>query len=167
MGRLVIDQRALDVFKFSPAGPIMSALRDVGNQVRNEAVRNCPRDTGQAAASIEVTQGHVNGVIITRIGSPKKYVLYINQGTGIYGPRHTPIRPVSKKALRFKPGRKMGPLPAGKRGTSPEKRGAWVFAASSKGTPPRPFLIEALKRVSPWPVRDYGGQNPAVTPQEI
>lgn len=157
MGYMRTNQSELNQLLFSPSGQVMSELRDVGNAVRNEAVRRVRRDTGASAASITVIQDVDHGVIRTRIGSSLHYFIYQELGTGIYGPKKRRITPVQARALRFKPGRARAALPRGKRGTSPEKRGGWVFAASVKGTPPTHALTDALKIVSPWPVHDFSG----------
>ena len=135
------------------SGPVVRHIDDITQAVRNESARNVKRDTGALAASLEPTVNVYGKLVVGRVGTPLEYARYIHEGTGIYGPKHTPIRPVTAKALRFKPGRMIGPLPAGKAGTSPEDRGGFVFARSVKGIPPHPFLIEALERVSPYPVR--------------
>lgn len=148
-----INAEAVDALLRGRSGPVVRHVEDICNQVRNEAVRNVKRDTGALAASIESTVNVYGRLIVGRVGSSLHYARYIHEGTGIYGPKKEPIRPVTAKALRFKPGRMIGPLPAGKVGTSPEKRGDWIFAASVRGVPPHPFLVEAFERVCPYPVR--------------
>ena len=152
MSRLVINRTEYNRFLYSPAGGVMAAFRDQGNAVRNHAARNTPVDTGQHRASIEVTQARVGSTIVTRVGSPLQTFVYLEKGTGIYGPKHARIKPVSKKVLRFQPGRKKGPSRRGRRGTSPEKRGGWVYAKSVKGSPGHHMLVNALKEVTPYPV---------------
>lgn len=155
MSELKINQSAYNRFLYSPGGEIMTALRDIGNKVRNEAARNTPVDTGVHRASIEVTQHREGPLIRTSIGSRMPTFIYLEVGTGIYGPKHKRIYPVSKKVLRFKSGRGVNPLPAGKRGTSPEKRGGWVFARSVKGSPAHHMLVNALISQTDWPVYEH------------
>lgn len=152
MSRLVIHRQEMAAFLYSPAGPVMRGLRDIGNAVRNDAARNTKVDTGQHRASLEVTQARVGSLILTRIGSPLQTYIYLEIGTGIYGPKHRRIRPVSKKVLRFKPGRVKGPTGRGRRGTSPERRGGWVYAKSVAGIPGGHMLVNALRNKTPWPV---------------
>jgi hypothetical protein len=152
MSRLVTNRAEYQAFFYSPSGPVMTAFRDEGNLVRNEAARNTPVDTGQHRASLEVTQARVGNYIVTRVGSPLDTFIYLEKGTGLFGPKGQVIRPVSKKVLRFKAGRFIGPLPRGQRGRSPEKRGGWIFAKYVKGSPRHDMLVNALKDMTPYPV---------------
>ncbi len=148
-----VNQAVVDELLRGRSGPVVRHIEEIVQAVRSEAVRNVKRDTGALAASIEATVNVYGRLVVGRVGTPLFYARYLHEGTGIYGPKHRPIYPVSAKVLRFKPGRMMGPLPAGKAGTSPENRGAWVFARSVKGVPPHPFLVEAFERACPYPIR--------------
>lgn len=115
----------------------------VGRRVVNAAKMNCPVDEGRLRSSIshQVTvRPHSASV---RIGSPLAYARYRHEGTGLYGPKHHKIVPVTAKALKFRAGRMIGPLPKGKKHPAKGKRD-WVFAASVKGTPGSPFLTDGL-----------------------
>lgn len=108
----------------------------VGQRVQNAARKRAPVDEGTLRNSIE----YVVEVAGTRthivIGSPLPYARYIHEGTGIYGPKGTPIVPVTRKALKFQV-----------KGATGRRRGAdarWVFAKSVKGIEPNPFLVDAL-----------------------
>lgn len=152
-----VNQAVVDELLRGGTGPVVRHVDDLTQQVRNEAVRNVKRDTGALAGSLEPTVNVYGSVVVGRVGTALEYARYLHEGTGIYGPKAAPIRPVSAKALRFKPGRMIGPLPRGQAGTSPEDRGAWVFARSVRGIPPHPFLVEALERVSPYPIQVHRG----------
>lgn len=153
MSTFRVNQAVVDELLRGRSGPVVQHIQDICDAVTAEAARNVKRDTGALAASIEPTVNVYGKLVVGRVGTPLEYARYLHEGTGIYGPKHTPIRPVSAKALRFKPGRMIGPLPAGKAGTSPENRGGWIFARSVKGVPPHPFLVEAFERACPYPVR--------------
>ena len=157
MSTFRVNQQVVDELLRGRSGPVVRHIQDICDAVASEAKRNVKRDTGILAASIEPTVNVYGRLVVGRVGSPLEYARYLHEGTGIYGPKGKPIVPVTAKALRFKPGRMIGPLPAGQRGTSPEDRGEWVFARSVKGIPPHPFLVEALERISPYPVRILGG----------
>ncbi|URP21097.1 hypothetical protein SEA_FLATWOODS_30 [Gordonia phage Flatwoods] len=110
--------------------------RRVGRRVQNAARRRAPVDEGTLRNSIEYvvdvrgTRTHVT------IGSPLPYARYIHEGTGIYGPKGTPIVPVTRQALKFQV-----------KGASGRRRGRgakWVFAKSVRGIKPNPFLVDAL-----------------------
>jgi hypothetical protein len=148
-----VNQAVVDELLRGRSGPVVRHIQDICDAVTAEAARNVKRDTGALAASIEPTVNVYGKIVVGRVGTPLEYARYLHEGTGIYGPKGTPIRPVTAKVLRFKPGRMIGPLPKGQAGSSPENRGGWVFARSVKGIPPHPFLVEALERACPYPVR--------------
>lgn len=66
------------------------------------------------------------------IFSPREYAVYHQQGTGIYGPKRRPIRPVQGRALRF-------PVPGG-----------IAFATEVQGTPARKMVPDAGPLPSRW-----------------
>jgi hypothetical protein len=148
-----VNQAVVDELLRGRSGPVVRHIQDICDAVTAEAARNVKRDTGALAASIEPTVNVYGKIVVGRVGTPLEYARYLHEGTGIYGPKGTPIRPVTAKVLRFKPGRMIGPLPKGQAGSSPENRGGWVFARSVKGIPPHPFLVEAFERACPYPVR--------------
>lgn len=102
----------------------------------------CPVDEGALRASIdgEVILHDKTAKVV--IGSPLHYAEYFHTGTGIYGPKKTPIVPVTKKALKFQ-WEPTGGAPK----TLPKDRRGWYFAKSVKGMKPNPFLIDALDAV--------------------
>ncbi len=57
-----------------------------------------PVDKGRLAGSFQLEK---QSDLIYRIVSGVEYALYVNRGTGIYGPYQTPIRPVTAKNLVF------------------------------------------------------------------
>lgn len=151
--RVDVNTAAIEEVFLSPSGPAFRHVQNVTERVRNVAVRITPRDTGALAASIEATVAVYGTSIVGRVGSRLEYAYYVHEGTGIHGPKGRVIRPVSKKVLRFKPSRPHGPFPAGRRGTSPERRGGWVYARYVKGTPRNAYLVDALEEVLPGRVR--------------
>ncbi len=85
-------------------------------------------NTGRLRSKIEtrpIKRGKAQGA---RVGSGVKYALYVHEGTGIYGPKGVPIKPKTKKFLRFKP--------KGLR--------TYVYARSVKGMRGNPYLRDAL-----------------------
>lgn len=153
MSTFRVNKAVVDELLRGRSGPVVRHIQDIVDNVRSEAVRNVKRDTGALAASHEATVNVYGRVVVGRVGTPLHYARYLHEGTGIYGPKRKRIVPVTAKALRFKAGRMIGPLPAGRSGTSPEDRGAWVFAKSVRGVPPHPWLVEAFERACPYPVR--------------
>lgn len=84
-----------------------------------------PVDEGHLAGSFRKTESR-NKVVMS---TSAKYAEYLNEGTGVYGPRGQPIRPVKKKALKW----------SGKDGTFIRK--------SVKGIKGRHFIEEAVKQL--------------------
>lgn len=112
----------------------------LGNDIVNEAKRRCPVDEGTLRASITYVTSFQSGSASVVVGTPLEYGRYLHEGTGIYGPRGTPIVPTTRHALKFKWD---GP---GVNTRSKDKRG-YVFAKSVKGVEPNPFLADALLAV--------------------
>ena len=120
----------------SPQGGLYRDLLRRGLAVETQAKRNLggidgPKriDTGRLRASIHTTIVLRNGNPTALVGTNVKYAILVHDGTGIYGPRHRPIRPRRAKFLRFRP--------KGKRG--------FVYAREVKGMKPNAFLRNALR----------------------
>lgn len=119
-----------------------SDLRVRANRVLNQARREIKVDTGRARASltVEFATGP-GGVPVARIGSNLEYVLFLHEGTGIYGPRGQMIRP---KRARFMVWPATNNSGSGNRRYSGGKTQAYVFARETKGMRGDPFLVRAL-----------------------
>lgn len=136
MARHVVHQSALYALLHSPAGGVARDILRRGLKVETQAKRNLagangkPRriDTGQTRASVTTTMLFPGGVPTARVGSPLRKAVWIHHGTGVYGPRRTPIRPKRGRLLRFKP--KGSPR--------------YIYVRSVKGMRPNPFLADAL-----------------------
>jgi hypothetical protein len=146
-----IDQRALQEFLTGPAGPVVQHMEELGRAVENEAKRRCPVDEGRLRASLQHTVSVEGTRVVARVGSDLEYAAYVHHGTGIYGPRHALIYPVSARVLSWVPrtGGQGSRVGRGRKGKGETGR---VFARYVRGMPARPFLVEALQAVSPWPV---------------
>ncbi|MRH85995.1 hypothetical protein GFY24_00695 [Nocardia sp. SYP-A9097] len=118
----------------------------VGREVANRARANCPVDEGRLRSSITHLVTATPTGVIMRVGSPLAYARWRHEGTGLYGPHHALIVPVSAKALKFRQPKMQGPLPAGVRNL-PTSRRPFVFAKSVRGTPGSPYLTQALEEV--------------------
>ena len=88
-------------------------------------------DKGRLRSSIRTVPIRAGFSRGARVGSNVKYARFVHDGTGIYGPRGTPIKPRTKKFLRFRP-----------KGVKGKK--GYVFAKSVKGMRPNPYLKDAL-----------------------
>lgn len=126
----------------SPAGPAARDLIKRGIRVQSRARRNLggttgsgPRriDTGLLRASIHTNLLTGGPFLVMRVGSGQYYALWVHDGTGIYGPRATPIKPKTAKYLKFK-WKKMG--------------NKTFYFKSVKGMKANPYLKDALPAAS-------------------
>jgi hypothetical protein len=85
-------------------------------------------DTGALRADVNWEFIFANGLPGFRVGTSKKYGVWVHDGTGIYGPRRTPITPKRARVLVFRP----------KGGVRK------VFVKSVKGMRPNRFLADAI-----------------------
>lgn len=97
-----------------------AALTNSANKVQSEARIRAPHRTGTLQRSILVDRPIALPTATVAVN--EKYGVYIEEGTGIYGPKGTRIKPKRAKVLAFKSGGKM------------------VFARSVKGMRKRPFF---------------------------
>lgn len=145
MVKQVVNALAVHEVLTSPTGGVAKDLLRRGIRVQTQARRNLggstgtgPKriDTGLLRASIS-TQLRQNGPesLAVRIGTNVFYAIWIHEGTGIYGPRKTPIVPKTARYLRFKP------------------KGAdhYIYRKSVKGIRPNPFLVAALSAAKAGP----------------
>lgn len=97
------------------------------------ATATAPVDTGflRNNRSIDISSGPAS--LRGTLTYHADYALYVLKGTGIYGSGR-PITPKRGKYLVFRVG------------------GQTVFARSVKGQKAQPFLQNAFKAASPWPV---------------
>lgn len=84
-----------------------------------------PKDTGHLASSFRKTESREKIIMSTSA----KYAEYLNEGTGVYGPRGQVIKPTNKKALAW----------GGKNGNFVRK--------SVKGIKGRHFVEKAIQRL--------------------
>lgn len=133
-----LNRAGLQQLLASPNGLVAADMAARCRRVVNRAKVLCPVDRGRLRSSItfEIVAG--GGTIRGRVGTNVSYALAVHDGTGIYGPKGRPIRPVNKSILRF-PVR--GMTSAATRSQTPT---GFVFAREVKGSPPRPFLRNAL-----------------------
>jgi len=121
--------------------PILRALQI---RVIHEAQALAPRKMGHLQDSIvpgELTDTHATVVVNANYG------IYVEKGTGLYGPKHHLIVPTKAKALHWKGGG------AGKVRLSGRSRvvkgkslGDDVFAMSTKGSKAQPFFEKGAKK---------------------
>lgn len=120
----------------SPDGGVARDMLRRGLQVETKAKQNLAGgasgpariDSGRLRSSITTTLNVGFGTLAVRVGTDVWYAILVHNGTGIYGPSGTPIRPVSAKVLVF----------------TPKGSGQRVFAREVSGMEPNRFLTDAL-----------------------
>jgi len=130
-----IDDRAIQALLTSPQGGVIKDLLRRGLKVESKAKLNLQSDprrvnTGRLRGSIRTTLVSVAGKPAVRVGTTVFYALYVHDGTGLYGPKHSLIYPRKKKVLRWK--------------ASYGKKGGYAYARYTRGMRPNPFLKNAL-----------------------
>lgn len=106
MSRVITDGEALEPHRLFEAAD--REARQIARQAGNAALAvvrpRIPRASGQAAAQTKVrVRTDIEGHHVT-VGPTKAVawrVRFFEEGTGVYGPRHRPIRPRHKKAFRL------------------------------------------------------------------
>lgn len=98
-------------------------LNNVTSHVQGEARRNAPHRTGNLQRHILKQIKYPNA----EVQVSESYGLYVEQGTGLYGPHKQRIKPTSRKALAFKVG------------------GVSVIRRSVAGMKAQPFFEPAVK----------------------
>lgn len=116
---------------------------EIGEAIVSAGKERCPVDEGTLRASLDYSLEWGPDSMHVTVGSPLEYAEYIHTGTGVYGPRGTPIVPVTRKALKFR----WEPTGPGASKRLPKERRGWYFAKSVKGIEPNPFLVDALRDV--------------------
>lgn len=123
-------------------GPVYAEIQMRGNRVLRQSRRLVPVDQGTLKASLTMEMRVSRGVPIAVVGSNLKYAIYVHEGTGLYSkknPRY--IRPVRARILRWPNKNNSG---TGNRRYSGGRTSSYTFAMKSRGTPGRPYLVDAL-----------------------
>jgi hypothetical protein len=130
-----LDPAGIRLLLTSPQGGVYRDLLRRGLLVETQAKRNLggiggPKriDTGRLRASVATQMVRRDESWVVVIGTNVRYARFVHDGTGIYGPRRRPIRPIRAKFLRFRP--------KGSR--------KFVYAREVRGMAPNPFLANAL-----------------------
>lgn len=133
----VMDAARVRAVLTAPGGGVTKDLMRRGYRVHAGAVRRCPVDHGRLRSSLTVAMVTLNGHPVARVGTNVAYAMWVHNGTGIYGPRKTPIVPKNGKFLVFTPRKSNGAFVRTR-----DRR--VVFARSVKGMKGVPFLRDAL-----------------------
>ena len=143
--RVVLNSGEMKALLSGSQGPVYRILNQKANQVKNVAVGLAPVDRGKLRESINYTLRQEGGQPVAYIGANVDYAIFVHEGTGIYSktnPRM--ITPKNAKVLRWP---RVNNSSSGRRRYKGGQTAAYVYSKKSKGSPGRPFLPDALKRV--------------------
>lgn len=122
---------------FAPSGVVGREIVRVTNRVRTEIVRRNKVRTGRMRAGWATRITTRGDQVVGEVYNDVFYTDYHVWGTGIYGPRGVPIRPTTRRFMRFQTSR---------------SGGDWVYAEEVSGIRPDPWVREGLRAGSPWPI---------------
>lgn len=93
------------------SGPVRADLRERAGRVRDQAKFNLrarsKNPTGKIERSIRfATRATEDGGGVAQVGSDLDEALWVERGTGVYGPHNRPIVPTVRKRLRFNIGQR-------------------------------------------------------------
>lgn len=140
----VFNKAVMEKILRGPNGGVVKDLIKRGARVQSRARRNLgghtgsgPRriNTGLLRASISTQLSVQPQWLVMRVGTGVRYARWVHDGTGIYGPKKTLIKPKQAKALVFE-----SKVYGAKKGKFVGK----VVVKSVKGMKPNPFLAKAL-----------------------
>lgn len=141
------NQAGMNALLRSPRGPVAADLLRRGRRVESRAKVLCPVNRSRLRSSITHELVTIGGDLVVRIGTNVDYARPVHDGTGVYGPKGTPIHPVTAKVLAW-PNRGTTSRRRTRTGRTVTTRAQTAtstsFAAYVQGTPGRPFLARAL-----------------------
>jgi hypothetical protein len=119
-------------------------MKLIGQIVVGQMKLNIPRKTGNTGRSFHVASLTETSARVTG----NNVALYIEEGTGLFGPKHRRITPKAAKALRWAAGpagslRLSGAIRKGNPGGA-----GYVFARSTKGMEARPYVQKSVKQAA-------------------
>jgi hypothetical protein len=131
---VVIDPNVLQKFLDAPNGPVVRALIEAGEKVKNEAIRLAPKRTQNLSRHIVKRLTKRKGRPAVTVGADVKYALFVHEGT-----RPHIIRPKGHPFLAFR----WAGAPATMR-RLPDGR-VLARVVHHPGTKPNRFLTNALR----------------------
>lgn len=122
----------------APGGPVHRRVDEVLSATEAIATATSPVDTGFLRNNRSKSISDEGTRLVADLTYHAEYALAVMKGTGIYGPRGAPITPTRAQYLVFR-----------------GRDGGLVYARSVRGQRANPFLVNALKAASPWPVNEH------------
>lgn len=140
MADVKITLHRIPIFEllYAPTGDVHNLVERTTNAVHIAVLREVPVMTGAMLASISKDIRVAPGLSVTGVvSSDDEAALWVQQGTGVFGPSATPIIPTRSRALRW-PNRNPS---RGRRGDGP-----FVYRDSVLGQEANPFMWRGLRR---------------------
>lgn len=134
MTEIRLDEVAIRELLTGPQGPVVKMVRRDGLSVLNRARALVPVDTGALRASLQMSMSVDADKVECIVGSGQYYAGWVHNGTGIYGPRHQMIRPVSAKVMAWRS----------------RSNGRMVFARRTRGMKGTFYLTRALQLLTDY-----------------
>ncbi len=130
------------------AGSRLQYMQTAAAQTQGQLRRNIPRKTSNTSRSIQIAG--VTEVKADIVGDA--VAVWIDSGTGIYGPRHHRITPLAKRALSWFAG-SFGPKGSLRLTGRPRKGRAGAAASrvtvrSTRGMRARPYIARSVQEAS-------------------
>jgi hypothetical protein len=104
-GGVVLNTAEINEVLSGPNGPVTRDLLRRALNVERKAKRLAKANHGRLRGSIThqlvQTTSYGHSVTGVRVGTNVVYALWVHQGTGVYGPHHSRIRPIHAPVLRF------------------------------------------------------------------
>lgn len=124
--------------RLEAVGSNQGALRVIATQGVAEAKRIVPHQTRNLSRTIRVgTVTDKSATVIAGGTAQVGYARYVEEGTGLYGPKNKRIVPKTKKMLSWVAG--------GSRKTGRGKGSRRIFAKSVKGRKATPYLVPGVR----------------------
>ena len=131
LSRIDINQTEANRLLNSPQGEVSQLVVSTGRQVLRSVKAETPvQDGHMRVLNSMVLRVRPYRHVMARIVNTDEAAMWVQTGTGIYGPRGRPITPKRARLLRF----------YGKRD------GALLHLPSVKGQPANPFMLRGLIR---------------------
>ncbi len=105
---------------------------NVASNLQGNLKMESPVDHGRLQGSWDIFN---DGPLEKTVASSANYAEYVNDGTGLYGPHKTLIKPTNKKVLKFTP-------------SKGKFKGMPIYTPYSRGIKPRKFVEKSMERTS-------------------
>ncbi len=118
----------------APEGAVRTDVQRRARNVRDQAKALCRQRTshssGRLPGSIRYTTAIPRGreEVVSQVGSDEEHAIWVEKGTGVYGPRGGRIYPKRARFMRFES----------------NVTGGLIFAESTRGQPGKHYLRDAL-----------------------